>query len=121
MFLFCNLAGVLTIHTIRKENHTLAAYHFLLPYLLSFQHDLERACNLICSPEYSSIPHSPANKQNTIRLLELMSARILKPEVGIKVGRPEFVKARVRHSLSPLIKDILSMMKLQVLMVGFMF
>lgn len=26
-----------------------------------------------------------------------MSERMLKPEVGIKVGRPEFVKARVRR------------------------
>lgn len=94
------------IYTIHKENHTLAAYHFLLPYLLSFQHDLEKACNLICSPEYSSIPHSPADKQNSMRLLEPILAGMLKPQVGTKVGRPEFVKARVCHVPSTaMIKD----------------
>lgn len=92
---------MLISYAVHKENHTLAVYHFLLPYILSFQHDLGKACNLICSPEYSTIPHSPTNKQNAMQLLELMSARILKPEVGIKVGRPEFVKARVcRFTLS---------------------
>lgn len=103
-----NWASTLTV-CAHKENHTLATYHFLLPYLLTFQHDLGRACNLICSTEYSSIPHSPVNKQDAVRLLELMSARMLKPEVGIKVGRPEFTKARVRRSLLLVIRDTISM------------
>lgn len=78
--------------TYYKENHTLSAYHFLLPYLFSFQHDLGKACNLICLPEYCPTSHPPASRRV---VLELMCAKMLKPEVGVKVGRPEFVKARV--------------------------
>lgn len=49
-----------------------------------------------------------------------MSAKMLKPEVGVKVGRPEFVKARVCYwpaLATTFIKKVLHMTKLQPLTV----
>lgn len=78
-----------------KESYTLSAYHFLLPHLFRFQQDLSKACTLICAPEYRVHARFPPFHERE-PILRSLAAQILKPEIGVKVGRPEFVKARVR-------------------------
>ncbi|KAH0606339.1 uncharacterized protein H6S33_004000 [Morchella sextelata] len=75
------------------ESHTLSAYHFLMPHLFKFQQDLSKACALICAPEYRVYARFPPPSERA-QILRSLAAQILKPETGVKVGRPEFVKAR---------------------------
>ncbi|KAL7274963.1 hypothetical protein RUND412_002117 [Rhizina undulata] len=85
---------LLKSHCVKiPENFVFSTYHFLLPHLFSFQNDLGRTCTLICSPEFREIPHNPYSKTDKDRLFALF-LKLLKPEVGVKVGRPEFIKAQ---------------------------
>lgn len=75
------------------ESHTLSSYHFLAPHLFKFQQDLHKACALICAPEYRIHERFPPSRERE-RILRSLAEETLKPELGVKVGRPEFVKAR---------------------------
>ncbi|KAI5838090.1 hypothetical protein DFP73DRAFT_635595 [Morchella snyderi] len=75
------------------ESHTLSAYHFLLPHLFRFQQDLSKACALVCAPEYRVHARFPPPSEREV-ILRSLAAQVLRPEIGVKVGRPEFVKAR---------------------------
>lgn len=72
------------------ETTTLQAYHFMLPKLLSVRSDLQLACNEICSPNMVTLYPSSRHKP---QLLDQKAMHFFKPEVGVKVGRGEFVKA----------------------------
>ncbi|KAI5780815.1 hypothetical protein EDC01DRAFT_667337 [Geopyxis carbonaria] len=69
----------------------LKSYHFLMPRLLTVQDNLVQACKHICSDEVKIIPHHP--KQHHEHRFIAISNLLLKPEIGVKVGRGEFIKA----------------------------
>ena len=80
-----------------EENLVLQSFHFLLPDLLRFQQNFEAAILLLRGPlaEYHERP-DPRSR----RLLRRQAAELIKPRVGIKVGRPTFHKARsIDHCL----------------------
>ena len=77
---------------VRVNQHlVLRSFHFLLPDLLMFQNNFHAAVRLLKSPlrEYPDAP-DPRSE----RLHRHGAAKFLKPSVGVKVGRPQFYKAR---------------------------
>lgn len=74
-----------------SEADILKGYHFLLPGVLRFQNQFEAAITLLKGPlrEYPSHP-DPRSE----RLHFKSAAEKLKPMIGVKVGRPNFHKAR---------------------------
>lgn len=73
------------------EQLLLKTFHFLLPDLLRFQDDLEAAVRLLKTtlngyPETCDVRSESLHRQN--------ARASLKPAVGVKVGRPEWTKAR---------------------------
>ena len=82
------------------EPFILRSFHFLLPDLLRFQATFSSAVALLRGPlrEY---PERPDPRSE--RLLRKQAAPLIKPDVGVKVGRPEFMKARsIDHCLKML-------------------
>jgi DNA ligase-4 len=74
------------------EHHLLQHYHFLLPDLLMFQDDFDAVFNMLrgdlkCFPSAPSVTEEPG--------MRVEAAQRLKPIVGVKVGRPRFLKAWV--------------------------
>ncbi|CRG87500.1 splicing factor 3A subunit 3 [Talaromyces islandicus] len=66
--------------------------HFLLPQLLLFQDSFEGAVHLLRS---TGLKHFPPRPQSEFaHLLSREALRYLVPRPGLKVGRPEFYKAR---------------------------
>ncbi|KAK3050959.1 hypothetical protein LTR09_007708 [Extremus antarcticus] len=80
------------ISPVRLEEKTvLKCFHFLLPDLLLFQDDLASAIGLL----QKSLSDYPASCDPRSEKLHRLSARSkLRPVVGIKVGRPNWTKAR---------------------------
>lgn len=82
------------------EALVLKSFHFLLPDLLRFQSTFSSAVTLIKGP-LKEYPERPDPRSE--RLLRKQAAPLIKPNVGIKVGRPEFTKARsIDHCLKML-------------------
>ncbi|KAK5116187.1 hypothetical protein LTR62_008513 [Meristemomyces frigidus] len=81
------------------EGLVLKGFHFLLPDLLRFQSDFGAAMRMLKEdPELRQLPDHPDPRSE--RLFRQRAAEVLQPVVGIKVGRPEFVKARsIEHCL----------------------
>lgn len=76
------------------ERVAMSAYHFILPILWKFQGDLRIALGVLNENQvFKSLPAKPEMK-DIERLLEGVG-NLIKPEVGVKVGRVEFLKARV--------------------------
>lgn len=74
-----------------NEHLVLKSLHFLLPDLLRFQDNFEAALRLLKGPlkEYPDRPDprsEPLHRQ--------AAAKLLQPLLGVKVGRPNFYKAR---------------------------
>jgi DNA ligase-4 len=75
------------------ETPTLEAYHFLLPKFMAVQNNLQRAIRQVCQAEFAKrVPRHPKAK-NMTRFL-ILANQCIEPEVGVKVGRGEFFKAR---------------------------
>jgi DNA ligase-4 len=95
------MPGIFTMNLIvsvrgtndETENVTLQAYHFLLPKLYLLQDNLERACARICSDEFVAACPDPCPSPELYYRSLRQHIHLLKPEVGIKVGRAEFLKA----------------------------
>lgn len=82
------------------EAYILKSFHFLLPDLLRFQANFSSAVTLLKGP-LKEYPDRPDPRSE--RLLRRQAAPLIKPYVGIKVGRPEFTKARsIEHCLKML-------------------
>ncbi|KAF2673049.1 hypothetical protein BT63DRAFT_421244 [Microthyrium microscopicum] len=66
-------------------------YHFLLPDLLRFQDNFSSALALLRGPlaPYDAAPSFEARKK-----FRQEAAKHLEPQIGVKVGRPNFFKAR---------------------------
>jgi DNA ligase 4 len=71
-------------------NHILRSFHFLLPGLLKFQNSLSHALALLRGP----MKQYHANPDPLLQaLLKQNAAKLLKPQVGVKVGQPYFCKS----------------------------
>jgi DNA ligase-4 len=77
-------------------NYVLRHVHFLLPHLLLFQDSLEAAVNLLRATPLRLFPPRP--QPDVAKVLSEKALEHLSPQVGIKIGRPEFYKARsIKH------------------------
>ncbi|KAF2483678.1 hypothetical protein BDY17DRAFT_239111, partial [Neohortaea acidophila] len=70
---------------------TLKSFHFLLPDLLRFQNSLEAALRQLKGPLKHFPPRPDPRSEAPFRQ---SAAVLLKPLVGVKVGRPNYFKAR---------------------------
>jgi len=75
------------------EETAMYAYHFLLPSLWSVQSDLRRCLEVLGGAVFRVFPPKP-EKRDVGELLE-GAGRLVRPEVGVRVGRVKFLKARV--------------------------
>ncbi|KAL4988940.1 hypothetical protein BDW68DRAFT_196352 [Aspergillus falconensis] len=81
---------------ILPERLTLKSFHFLLPHLLLFQSSFEAAVSLLSSEPIIHFPPRPEN--GYARVLGKIALHHLSPKIGIKIGRPEYDKARsIKH------------------------
>ncbi|KAK0845938.1 hypothetical protein LTR03_007144 [Friedmanniomyces endolithicus] len=75
------------------EFAVLRQFHFLLPDLLRFQSNLKSAISLLKEqPLLRQLPERPDPRSE--RLHRQTAASAIRPVVGVKVGRPTFLKAR---------------------------
>ncbi|CBF73707.1 hypothetical protein AN8014.2 [Aspergillus nidulans FGSC A4] len=78
------------------ERLTLKSFHFLLPHLLLFQNSFEAAVTLLSSEPIIHFPPRP--EIGYARDLGKIALHHLIPKIGIKIGRPEYLKARsIKH------------------------
>ncbi|RDW92822.1 ATP dependent DNA ligase domain protein [Aspergillus mulundensis] len=81
---------------ILPERLTLKSFHFLLPHLLLFQNSFEAAVSLLSSEPIIHFPPRP--EIGYAKDLGKIALHHLTPTIGIKVGRPEYYKARsIKH------------------------
>ncbi|KAF7164778.1 hypothetical protein CNMCM5623_009160 [Aspergillus felis] len=75
---------------------TMKSFHFLLPHLLLFQDSFESALKMLASEPLSHYPPNPIPE--LAKDLCMQALQHLKPEIGTKIGRPEYYKARsIKH------------------------
>ncbi|KAK0286673.1 hypothetical protein LTR35_002034 [Friedmanniomyces endolithicus] len=75
------------------EFAVLRQFHFLLPDLLRFQSSFKSAISLLKEqPLLRQLPERPDPRSE--RLHRQMAASAIRPVIGVKVGRPTFLKAR---------------------------
>jgi DNA ligase-4 len=80
------------------EQYTLKKFHFLLPHLLQFQNSFEGALEMLASDPINHFPPNPDPR--SAKSLSTIAMQHLRPRTGIKVGRPEYYKARsIKHCL----------------------
>ncbi|KAJ6155818.1 hypothetical protein N7470_006384 [Penicillium chermesinum] len=78
--------------------YTLGRIHFLLPPLLQFQNTFEGALEMLSSEPMNRFPPNPDGR--TAARLSEVACENLYPRTGIKVGRPDYFKARsIKHCL----------------------
>ncbi|EMC93946.1 hypothetical protein BAUCODRAFT_50649, partial [Baudoinia panamericana UAMH 10762] len=85
---------------VRVDEHlVLKSFHFLLPDLLRFQNDFGVAMTLLKEDALlRQLPEQPDPRSEL--LFKQQAASSLRPVVGVKVGRPDFTKARsIEHCL----------------------
>ncbi|KAJ5089057.1 hypothetical protein N7532_007741 [Penicillium argentinense] len=76
--------------------HTLERFHFLLPHLLQFQDTFEGALEMLDSEPFAHFPPRPESE--LAASLCATALGYLRPRTGIKIGRPEYFKARsIKH------------------------
>jgi DNA ligase-4 len=80
------------------EHYIFQQYHFLLPELLKFQDDFDAAFNMLRG-DLKCFPSAPSLTEEAAMRVE--AAQKLKPIVGVKVGRPRFLKAWVSATAQP--------------------
>jgi DNA ligase-4 len=77
-------------------DYFLQKVHFLLPHLLLFQNSLEAAVELLKSPSLKLFPPKP--QSDFASLLGDKALEHFVPRLGIKIGRPDYYKARsIKH------------------------
>ncbi|PYH46284.1 ATP dependent DNA ligase domain protein [Aspergillus saccharolyticus JOP 1030-1] len=75
---------------------TLRSFHFLLPPLLLFQDTFEGAIKMLRSDPISHFPPHP--DPGLAKDLAYIALQHLNPRIGVKIGRPEYYKARsIKH------------------------
>jgi DNA ligase-4 len=84
---------------IIPPKHSLERFHFLLPHLLQFQNTFEGALEMLDQKPMKDFPPHPNPK--LAASLCATALEYLQPRTGIKIGRPEYFKARgIKHCLS---------------------
>jgi DNA ligase 4 len=77
-------------------NIVLRNFHFLLPHLLLFQDCFDGAINQLISTPLGRFPPRP--EPGAALTLSAKALEHLAPRIGVKVGRPEYYKARsIKH------------------------
>lgn len=81
---------------ILDEYLILNSYHFLLPSLLKFQDNFSAAVGLLRGP----LRNTPSFTTDLKAAwgLKCQAAASLTPQIGVKIGRPQFLKARSMES-----------------------
>ncbi|KAJ5853392.1 hypothetical protein N7534_005935 [Penicillium rubens] len=78
------------------EKYTLKKFHFLLPQLLQLQNSFEGALEMLASDPINHFPPNP--DPQTAKSLSAVALQHMRPRPGIKVGRPDYYKARsIKH------------------------
>ncbi|CAI7629151.1 unnamed protein product [Penicillium crustosum] len=78
------------------EQYTLKKFHFLLPQLLQLQNSFEGALEMLASDPINHFPPNP--DPQSARSLSMIALQHMRPRPGIKVGRPDYYKARsIKH------------------------
>ncbi|KAJ5602420.1 hypothetical protein N7537_005376 [Penicillium hordei] len=81
---------------VLPEQYTLKKFHFLLPQLLQLQNSFEGALEMLASDPIKHFPPSP--DPQSARSLSMIALQHLRPRPGMKVGRPDYYKARsIKH------------------------
>ncbi|KAJ5980939.1 hypothetical protein N7481_008237 [Penicillium waksmanii] len=84
---------------IIPPKHALERFHFLLPHLLQFQNTFEGALEMLDQKPMKDFPPHPGPK--LAASLCATALEYLQPRTGIKIGRPEYFKARgIKHCIS---------------------
>ncbi|KAF2455694.1 hypothetical protein BDY21DRAFT_387001 [Lineolata rhizophorae] len=87
---------------VRIVLQNLAPIHFLLPSLLRFQDSFSAASQLLDGP----LKKYPANPDpEPQKLFEIEAATLIRPQIGVQVGRPTFHKARSMGHCMRLVGD----------------
>ncbi|KAJ5365938.1 hypothetical protein N7517_008824 [Penicillium concentricum] len=77
-------------------NYTLKKFHFLLPQLLQLQNSFDGALEMLASDPINHFPPNP--DPEAARSLGAIALQHMRPRPGIKVGRPDYYKARsIKH------------------------
>ncbi|OJJ49017.1 hypothetical protein ASPZODRAFT_60292 [Penicilliopsis zonata CBS 506.65] len=77
-------------------NYTLGCFHFLLPQLLLFQDSFDAALTMLSSEPMKHYPRQP--ERGLAKDLCALALSHLTPKTGIKIGRPDYWKARsIKH------------------------
>ncbi|KAJ5191874.1 uncharacterized protein N7498_010859 [Penicillium cinerascens] len=77
---------------VLPQKYTLDRFHFLLPYLLQFQDTFEGALQILSSEPMNHFPSRP-DPRLAANLCSI-ALEHLQPRPGVKIGRPEYFKAR---------------------------
>ncbi|OQE35532.1 hypothetical protein PENCOP_c013G06654 [Penicillium coprophilum] len=78
------------------ENYTLRRFHFLLPQLLQLQNSFEGALEMLASDPINHFPPNP--DPQAAKSLATIALQHIRPRPGIKIGRPDYYKARsIKH------------------------
>ncbi|KAF7585797.1 hypothetical protein BBP40_010078 [Aspergillus hancockii] len=81
---------------VLPQNLALRSFHFLLPHLLLFQDSFEATLGMLASEPISHFPPHP--EPGLARDLGLIAVQHLSPVIGVKIGRPDYYKARsIKH------------------------
>lgn len=81
---------------VLPAKYTQERFHFLLPYLLQFQDTFEGALDVLFSEPINRFPPRP-DPRLAVSLCSI-AIEHLRPRTGVKIGRPEYYKARsIKH------------------------
>lgn len=77
-------------------NYILRKFHFLLPSLFLFQDSFDSALDTLASEKISRFPPHP--EPGLAQDLAAITLDCLNPKMGVKIGRPDYYKARsIKH------------------------
>ena len=74
------------------EKLVLTKFHFMMPTLLTFQDSMESALVILGREPMASFPPNPSPDYAEYLMRNVMAH--LPPQIGVKIGRPDFHKAR---------------------------
>lgn len=81
---------------VLPANFVLKRFHFLLPTLLLFQDSFDSALKTLASERISRFPPHP--EPGLAQDLGVIALECLNPKTGVKIGRPDYYKARsIKH------------------------
>lgn len=81
---------------ILPQQYTLKRFHFLLPQLLQFQNSFQGALDMLASEPMNQFPPHP--EPGSAKNFTSIALDYLRPRTGVKIGRPEYFKARsIKH------------------------